>query len=178
MTPDEAYALAFPIIWRLENGGDAISVVDNPSDPGQLTIGGVALGEYPGMSESQLRAMTYADFFAFYRANYWTPNGCDALPWPVSLVTFDGCVNQGTQGAMALQAALGVAADGSIGPITIAAANKADPIALCANTMQIREAAYRAQHDFATFGTGWIRRLFTVAFSAAAISPDNPAPIV
>ena len=169
MTPDQAYALAFPIVWRLENGGDAIATSNNPTDPGGFTRGGISSVEYPDIPVAELVSMTYADFSTWYRENIWSPNGCDALPWPVSLVVFDGCVNSGSEGAKALQAALGVVQDGSIGPVTIAAANKVDPIALCAATMVAREAAYRKLSDFATFGRGWMVRLFTVAFSAASV---------
>ena len=166
MTPDQACARAFPIVWRLENGGDAIVATDTPGDDGGYTRGGVALNRHPELTRVQLDEMTYSDFAAFYRREYWSPNGCDVLPWPLSLLVFDGEVNEGGKGAEALQAALGVRQDGDIGPVTLAAAAKCDAMAVAARALMFRDRAYHALPDFPTFGNGWITRLFTVALEA------------
>lgn len=167
MTPDEAFNAAFSIVWRIENGGDAISVTSKPTDPGGYTRGGVSLLRHPELTRAQLDAMSISAFKIFYRTGYWTPNGCDSLPWPLNLVVFDGEVNEGKEGAVALQKALGVVPDGDIGPVTLAAVEKIDFVTLCAYTMQAREEAYRKNPNFSLYGKGWIRRLFIVAFSAS-----------
>lgn len=77
MNPDQAYGVAFPIVWRLENGGDAIVATNTPGDSGGYTRGGVALNRHPELTRVQLDEMTYSDFAAFYRREYWSPNGCD-----------------------------------------------------------------------------------------------------
>lgn len=162
---------AFAIIWRDENGGTAITVVDNVLDPGGLTVGGVALNRHPELTRENLLAMTYADFFAWYRVNYWTPNGCDSLPWPVSLVVMDGEVNSGGEGAKALQAALGVTQDGVIGPVTLAAVATHDPVDLAVRTCVKRDGFYRALANFTTFGPGWVARLMSNLYAAGQAAP-------
>jgi lysozyme family protein len=166
MTPDQAFAAAFAIVWQDENGGTSITVVDNVLDPGGYTRGGVALNRHPELTRESLDAMTIDDFQTFYRANYWAPNNCDRLPWPVSMVVFDGEVNSGGEGAMALQAACGIKADGVIGPITLAAVAKFDPVDLALWTSVRRDGFYRALANFSTFGQGWVRRLMYNLYAA------------
>jgi lysozyme family protein len=61
-----------------------------------------------------------------YRTHYWNPVRGDELPAPLALVAFDCAVNQGVGWATrALQRAVGVEADGKVGPVTLAAAWKA-----------------------------------------------------
>lgn len=166
------FSRAFPIIWRRENGGMAIAVSDNPSDPGGYTRGGIALNRHPELSRTQLDAMTYPQFSDFYRQQYWTPNACDFLPWPVNLVVFDGEVNSGHAGAECLQRALGTKynghVDGSIGPMTLAAVARFDPVDLACRTCIERDNFYRQSPQFSTFGTGWLIRLFTNMFEGGA----------
>jgi len=159
---------AFPIVWRRENGGDTIAVSNNPKDPGAYTRGGVALNRHPELTRARLDAMTKADFAGFYKANYWTPNSCDSLPWPLNLVVFDGCVNAGSEGAEALQAVLGVKADGDIGPITLAAVSKRNPLDLALRTCVKRDEYYRTLKTFPVFGTGWLIRLFQNLYEAGS----------
>lgn len=157
---------AFAIVWRRENGGDAIAVSNNPYDPGAYTRAGVALNRHPELTRARLDAMTKGDFAGFYQAHYWTPNHCDAFAWPLCLVLFDGCVNAGSEGAMALQAVLGVKADGDIGPITLAAAAKRDPLDLAIRTCIKRDEFYRTLGTFPVFGAGWLIRLFQNMYEA------------
>lgn len=170
LTSDEAWSLIFPVIWRNENGSDSetdIVVSNNPSDPGGYTRGGIALNENPDMSQSQLDAMTYDDFATWYKAKFFISTNIDLLPWPVSLVVCDAEVNEGTEGAKALQKVLGVVVDGDIGPKTqLAAAQYADPKELAALVQVQLDNDYRAKDNFQTFGKGWIKRLFYTAQSA------------
>jgi lysozyme family protein len=169
MTPDQMFAAAFPIVWKIENGGMEIAATDDPEDPGGYTRGGISLAENPDMTREQLEGMVYQDFVNWYHKNAWIAHNCNSLPWPLALVVYDGEVNQGGEGVKALQAALGINQDGSIGPITIAAANKGDPFALSAETMEQRDEAYHKSAKFKRFGRGWITRVFTVAFESAQV---------
>lgn len=164
---------AFEIVWHRENGGDAIAVSNNPNDPGAYTRAGIALNRHPELNRARLDAMTKADFAGLYKAQYWTPHSCDALPWPLSLIVFDGEVNAGGEGAMALQAVLGVKADGDIGPVTLAAARKRNPLDLAFRTCAKRDEYYRTLNTFPVFGTGWLIRLFQNLYDAGP-GPAQP----
>lgn len=170
MTSD--FARAFPIVWRRENGGMAIAASDNPADPGGYTRGGIALNRHPTMTRAQLDAMTYPQFSDYYRQAYWTPNSCDFLPWPVNLCVFDGEVNAGSEGAKALQKAMGTRytgqIDGVIGNMTLAAVARFTPVELACRTMKARDDDYRAMADWDEFGTGWLIRLFQNLFEAGS----------
>lgn len=166
MTPDQAYAAAFAIVWRDENGSMSIVSSDNPKDPGGYTRGGIALNRHPELTRAKLEAMTFDDFYVWYRANYWTPAKCDQLPWPVSLIVFDSEVNSGSVGVRALQAALGLKQDGVIGPVTLAAVARAEPVALAAKVCVKRDDFYHALSNFSTFGVGWLTRIFGNMYAA------------
>ena len=59
---------------------------------------------------------------AIYRARYWDAVAGDELPEGLDLAVFDFAVNSGPVRAVAyLQAALGVAQDGIVGPVTLGA---------------------------------------------------------
>ena len=60
---------------------------------------------------------------AFYREHYWKASGCDRVPFPYSMLLFDGAVNMGCVPSIkALQRGLGVDDDGVMGPKTVWAA--------------------------------------------------------
>ena len=71
-------------------------------------------------------------------------------------------VNAGIwRSARLLQQALGFmgdAADGSIGPETLAAAGRFNDRSLINNLADRQAAYYRSLADFPTFGTGWLNR--------------------
>lgn len=65
---------------------------------------------------------------AFYRDNFWNPNRLSEVSsQPVADWIYDHLVNAGGRGAMWIQEAAGVKADGVIGPVSITAINSADP---------------------------------------------------
>ena len=164
---------SFPIVWRRENGGDGIAVSNTPLDPGAYTRGGLALNRHPELTRAQLDGLTKPGFIPFYR-KYWDAGKCDALGWPLNLVVFDGEFNAGGEGAQALQAVLGVKADGDIGPVTLAAIARRDPLDLALRTSIKRDEFYRTLGTFPVFGTGWLIRLFENMYEAGAA--PVPAP--
>jgi len=101
---------------------------------------------------------------AIYHRNYWVAGKCDALPWPASLVHFDGWVNhKPIDAARVLQRALSVRADGIIGPITLGAADKAVPAELCNRMLWERLHLYDRIVDYdrsqSAFFRGWVKRI-------------------
>lgn len=135
--------------------------VDHPADPGGATMWGVTervarANGYTG----PMRALPVAVAKAIYRREYWDAVKADEMPDAVRYALFDGAVNSGvSQSVKWLQRALGVTADGAIGPKTIAAAK-------AANGDRLKSAMLGARLQFMTdlatwpsFGKGWARRI-------------------
>ena len=153
---------------------------DHPKDPGGATNFGVTLATYrrwkPGATKDDLRRITDAEVAAIYRKGYWDAVSGDDLPAGLDLVAFDGAVNSGpARGAKWLQQALGVTADGKIGPKTIAAAKAAHAEAVIDRACDLRMAFLRGLNTWPTFGKGWGRRVNEVRDAATAMAA-KPAP--
>lgn len=146
--------------------------VDHPADPGGATNRGITfatLADWRGtaITKDDVRNLTVAEAGAIYRKNYWDKVRGDALPPGVDLATFDAAVNSGpARAAKWLQQALGVAQDGAIGPLTLAAVAKAEPAALVGEICDARMAFLRSLSTWPTFGKGWTRRVDEVRAAA------------
>ena len=145
---------------------------DHPADPGGATMKGVTIGtfaQFKGrkVTKGELRNISDADLRAIYQRKYWNVVRGDDLPAGLDLVAFDAAVNSGpSRGARWLQMGLGVAADGKVGPQTLAHAQ-------AANVPQVIDYACNARLDFLrglktwpTFGKGWARRVSDVRSTA------------
>tara|TARA_R110002074_G_scaffold255675_1_gene428108 strand:+ start:388 stop:963 length:576 start_codon:yes stop_codon:yes gene_type:complete len=138
--------------------------VDHPSDPGGATMRGVTQAVYEDwvdrpVTENEMKALTVDDVTPIYKKNYWDRVKADDLPAGVDFAVFDLAVNGGTgRGARMLQKVVGVTQDGGIGPQTLAAVAKMDPVDIIENYAAQREAFYRRLKTFKTFGRGWLRR--------------------
>ncbi|APG30606.1 glycoside hydrolase family 108 protein [Granulibacter bethesdensis] len=159
-----------------------------PSDPGNWTGGRVSAGSLVGTNhgisapvlctwlgrtatEADMRGLTRDEATAIYHIRYWRACACDRLPPPIAGLIFDAAVNQGEGYApRLLQQGLFVPVDGQIGSVTLAAAARADVPALHAEIARLRADRYRASPDWATFGTGWMRRLMRVVAATASFS--------
>lgn len=154
------FARCLPEILRHEGGW-----ADHPKDPGQATMKGITIGTYRqwkgrAVTKAELRAISDAEVAAIYRRNYWDKVGGDDLPAGLDLVAFDAAVNSGpARGARWLQTALGVAADGKIGPKTIAAARAADAATAINRALDIRLSFLKGLKTWPTFGKGWSSRV-------------------
>lgn len=157
---------------------------DHPDDPGGATMKGVTLATYRQFkgreaSKVELRAISDAELRAIYRRGYWDRVRGDDLPAGLDLVAFDGAVNSGpAQGAKWLQRALGVADDGVVGPVTLAAARAADRPAAIRDACARRMAFLRGLAAFAVFGRGWTRRVDEIRDEALRMTAAVPAPMV
>lgn len=99
-----------------------------------------------------------------YRQGYWDRCRCEDLPYhPLRLVVFDAAVNSGPgQSLKWLQAELGVAVDGVIGPVTLAALADVDERGLDGLALALIErrlAFLRGLNKWRTFGRGWSNRI-------------------
>lgn len=152
MTFDECFAAL------LEHEGE---FVDHPNDPGGKTRYGVtqAVARAAGFT-GDMRELTLDVARDIYRAQYWDPVRADELPPQVRYLVFDAAAASGVrQSTLWLQRALGVDADGVIGPKTLAAANTIDPQALRARLLAQRLRFMAGLPNWPSFSRGWSRRI-------------------
>lgn len=161
---------AVEIILELEGGS---KITNDPDDPGGLTKWGISLRAHPELSATGLRRLTKAQAIEIYYEDYWLPVRAGEVPDILRLSLFDSAVNQGVVGAIKiLQKALNdlggkLLVDGVLGPKTIAAVNKVDPLESAAVFLQQRLATYRSLSGAVKFGKGWERRVCKVALRSA-----------
>ena len=148
------------LVLRHEGG-----YVNNPKDPGGMTNLGVTKKvweEYVGhtVDEAAMRALGPQDVAPLYKKNYWDKIKGDQLPAGVDYACFDLAVNSGVgRAAKILQKAVGVSADGVIGPATLDAAASSDVRNLATEICDLRLAFLQSLPTFDTFGKGWTRRV-------------------
>ncbi|MEO0729975.1 MAG: TIGR02594 family protein, partial [Pseudomonadota bacterium] len=104
---------------------------NDPHDPGGPTNKGITLATYARFRRtpltrsnrdaliSDLQVISNDDVKDIYRRRYWNVSRAAEMGAGVDLIHFDATVNHGATGAAKLvQATVGVAVDGEIGPIT------------------------------------------------------------
>lgn len=153
---------SYAAVRKSEGGND-----DDPADHGGRTSRGIIQREYDAWR--RLKHLPTRDVWtasedeiqAIYHEEYWNPH-CDMLPVGADYLLFNMNVNAGpSRGAKILQKALGVTADGRIGPITREAAAKADPKQLIERYSAASRAFYLALHQ-PRFTRGWLNRVAEV----------------
>lgn len=155
--------------------------VNDPHDRGGATNWGISLRFAMGVGDldrdgkpdldidgdgdidvDDIRAMPRDKAESCYQLIFWLPLRCDDLPHGLAYALFDTAINMGRGTAvMLLQRALGVEADGRLGPVTMAAIRYATP-----KTLR-KFLAHRAWHysrldDFQRYALGWLTRCFDV----------------
>ncbi|RUZ48915.1 glycosyl hydrolase 108 family protein, partial [Mesorhizobium sp. M7A.F.Ca.US.003.02.1.1] len=157
---DRNFARALALVLKSEGGWS-----DHLADPGGATMKGVTLASFrryvkAGATKADLRAISDAQVATVYRRFYWDAVLGAELPDGVDHAVFDFAVNSGPgRAAKYLQAAVGVAQDGRIGPVTVAAA-KAKPAGVTIDALcDARLAFLKRLPTWATFGRGWSDRV-------------------
>lgn len=146
--------------------------VNNPKDPGGRTNLGVTQKvweEWVGhpVDEAAMRALGPQDVAPLYKKNYWDKIHGDDLPSGVDYACFDLAVNSGVgRAAKILQQAVGVTADGAIGPATLAAVESQNARTLATEICEARLAFLQSLPTWGTFGKGWGRRVDEVEKTA------------
>ena len=155
---------AFAVVVGTEGG-----LTNNPSDPGGRTKFGISQRAYPALD---IAALTLDDARAIYHADYYAKIRGDDLPPPLAFLLFDGAVNCGVGRSVRwLQLALGVAQDGIIGPVTLAAAHASTPgWRVLADVVALRTMFTSNLPTWRVFGHGWSLRLARLPYQAMAIS--------
>lgn len=181
---------AIRLILKHEGG-----FVDHPKDPGGATNRGVTIGtlrrlgmDLDGDGDidvTDLKRLTEDDAVKVYKRFYWDKVEADLLPSGLDYTIADFAVNSGpSRAAQHLQRALGVATDGDIGPITVAASQASDVKkvvdAVCDSRLRFMR-GIKGGAMWKTFGRGWQRRVdevreTSVSWAARAISEKPPQP--
>jgi lysozyme family protein len=142
--------------------------VNHPADPGGMTNLGCTKRvweEWCGheVDEKTMRSLTPDKVAPLYKAKYWDKISGDDLPSGVDYCVFDCAINSGPgRAAKFLQQVVGATPDGAIGPATLKAV-AALPVADVVNKYCAERLAFlQALKTWATFGTGWSRRVAEV----------------
>ena len=131
--------------------------VNDPRDPGQETRWGISKRAYPHLD---IRNLTRAQAVDIYRRDFWQRVRGDELPREFAFQALDAAVNHGIGNAVRwMQRAAGVADDGVIGPVTLAAVQRAQAADLVLRINAERLRFYAKLTTFSTFGRGWVNRV-------------------
>lgn len=131
--------------------------VNHPSDPGGETQWGISKRSYPNLN---IRTLKRGAAIEIYRKDFWERSRADDLSPDVGFQLLDAAVNSGIgQATRWLQKAAGVADDGVIGPVTLAALQCADPADLVLRFNAERLEFMTRLSTWDKFGKGWARRI-------------------
>jgi lysozyme family protein len=165
-----AFDKALAELLVLEGG-----LVDNPKDPGGRTNLGITQATLDACRATisglpaTVDALTPATAALIYRPKYWDAVAGDQLPAALASCLFKQAVNQGVQRAIIeLQDSLGLALDGHLGPVTIAAAQRKDVKSAVTDFEASAILNYSRSSNWATFGKGWVRRAVRTTVEAFA----------
>ena len=132
---------------------------NHAADPGGETMYGITVGVARAQGYHGDMQRLPLDFAKeIYKRSYWAPCRCDELPAAVRFDVFDAAVNSGgAQAARWLQRAVGVPADGVIGPQTLAAVNACPYVTSKFNGQRLK--FMTDLPNWPQFGKGWARRI-------------------
>jgi len=153
--------------------------VDHPKDPGGRTNLGVTQRVWEDwvgheVDEKAMRALTPAIVAPMYEMKYWRTSYCEKLPRGLDLLVFSMAVNAGSgRSVKLLQDAIGVVADGVIGPRTMARINEANVETLIDNFSEARRQFYRGLKTFPVFGRGWLSRTDSERLEALQLAKNG-----
>lgn len=142
---------------------------NDPKDRGNWTTGIIGKGKLNG-TKYGISAMSYPDLDiknltlkeakAIYYKGFWKRVNGDQLPSAIAYQLFDSAINHGIGTAIRfLQRAVGVADDGWIGPVTLAAIDQVgvDDTLKLFNAERIE--FFTKLSTFDSYGRGWMRRV-------------------
>lgn len=134
---------------------------DLENDPGSKTRYGVteAVARSAGYG-GDMRELPVDLAKSIYRSKYWNAVRADELPQGIRYLVFDAAVASGVrQSVLWLQRALGVAADGILGPVTLTATHAVEAERLKARLLAQRLRFMADLPNWPSFSRGWTRRI-------------------
>jgi len=153
------FPTAFDLLITHEGGFS-----NHPDDPGKATMYGVT--EVVARAEGYtgpMREMPLDFAKGVYKRRYWDECRCDLMPDQLRYAMFDAAVNSGPKQAIKwLQSALGVKADGSIGPVTQQAVNNCFPQIVRQKMIGNRLRFMTDLVNWQSFARGWARRIASI----------------
>ncbi len=151
--------------------------VNDPQDPGGATNKGVTQAVYDNYRKwnklpvQSVKHISIGEMENIYKREYWDRVKGDSLPSGVDYCVFDFAVNSGVSRASKyLQRAVGVTADGNIGPATISAATRRPSVEVIEEICERRQAFLESLATFKRFGKGWTRRVVGVEAMARGMA--------
>jgi lysozyme family protein len=165
---------AFEIIIGHEGGFQ-----NGRNDPGNWTSGkvgsgtlkgtkfGISAAAYPSLN---IAALTLDDARAIYKRDYWDRVEGDTWEPILAVIAFDAAINNGPARAIQwMQTAVGVPADGIIGPVTRNAILNSDQDDIGYELHALRLFFMASLDNWKTYGLGWARRLARLPGQAATL---------
>ena len=130
--------------------------VNNPADPGGETNWGISKRSYPNVDIANL---SREGAQAIYLQDFWQRGHMDEYDPAIAFQVFDAAVNHGIETAVCLlQRAAGVADDGHIGPITVAAVKAKSVTDMLMLFIAYRIKFWTKLSTWKDFGRGWANR--------------------
>lgn len=164
------FQASLKLVLQSEGGND-----DDPDDHGGRTSRGITQNEYDawrkekGLAPLDVWTAPQSDVDAIYHDEYWEPY-CDLMPIGVDYLYFNACVLDGPHRAtVLLQEALGVTADGRMGPITRNTIKQTPANTIISKFSSESIAFYRGLHQ-PKFLKGWLNRVASVQSNALKMS--------
>lgn len=118
---------------------------------------GISAGTYPNLA---IQSLTLEEAKAIYKRDWWDRFRGDEIEYELAFQIFDADVNHGKgNGARFLQDALGLAPDGSIGPITLKALEGRDPAQVILRFLAYRLRFFTKCSTWDKHGKGWANRV-------------------
>lgn len=147
---------------------DDLGYVNDPTDPGGETKGGISKRAFPHLD---MQNLTLEKIVSLYHVRYWRAAHCADWSAPVALMVFDAAVQHGPVTAIELLQEISEAkSDGKVGPLTRAAVATLDAGYLV-NRYSLRRARFYARiitknQSQTRFIEGWHNRLVDLVDSA------------
>lgn len=162
-----------PFILQWEGG-----FVNDPDDLGGATNMGVTIGTYeaycrkkgyPRPTIERLKNLTKEEWAEIFKTVYWDRWKADGINnQAVANILVDWVWASGVHGIKRPQKLLGVAADGLVGPKTIAAINAADPRklfdAIKADRAKFIDEICKARPKNEKYRKGWMNRINAIKY--------------
>ena len=116
-----------------------------------------------------MKALTPETVAPFYKRKYWDMAHCDDLPNGLDYLVFDFGVNAGVgRSIKTLQTAIGVTADGSLGPLSLSAINNLESKLLIERFTDAKEKFYKSLNN-PIYEKGWLARVEQTEKSAMSM---------